>query len=332
MSIDPRATALKAARGWRTKVTDLCDELSIPWYCDLPPYGQPIYRANGPIYVPYLGHIPTDPPTCLTAHELAHYLVATPQERATNNFGFSTDWRNGGEIVAETNQQAVQERLAYHLGVEISRYLGIEDKAVRYYDEHSMFRIHHPMYREVLYRDRLLDSEGRFHPNLASLKLRGTEDQQKVSRLCRVLGVPSFIEQPDFSERTAMYDEQKGVYIPPDSNPSHELAHWLVATPEQRALQNFGLGHDWLGGGSAWLERYQNVRDVQESLASALGILIDWALGVGAPMESFRDQGWKRDPHYHEGLRSWREVKSTLYGIGLLNERLRYTVPDTYYA
>lgn len=64
------------------------------------------------------------------------------------------------------------------------------------------------------------------------------------------------------------------------SNHLHEIAHWLVATEEERGMVNFGLGaspddmaykSDWIAGPRI------NEAEVQ---ASALGILMEKALGM----------------------------------------------------
>lgn len=30
----------------------------------------------------------------------------------------------------------------------------------------------------------------------------------------------------------------------------HDLAHWLICTPSRRAVENYGLGYDYMGGGT----------------------------------------------------------------------------------
>ena len=56
-----------------------------------------------------------------------------------------------------------------------------------------------------------------------------------------------------------------------NSDLAHEIAHWVLATPDQRTQPNFGLGDDWAGG--------RAVSDVDdtgrleiEAQAAALGI------------------------------------------------------------
>jgi hypothetical protein len=50
----------------------------------------------------------------------------------------------------------------------------------------------------------------------------------------------------------------------------HEVAHWLVATPAQRVLQNYGLGIDPYGGPLVRRYLHGESRDRLESVASFL--------------------------------------------------------------
>lgn len=56
----------------------------------------------------------------------------------------------------------------------------------------------------------------------------------------------------------------------------HEVAHWMVAEPEQRAMVNYGLGPDWTGGGGYAPE--VPTSEKQELLASVLGIIMEFCL------------------------------------------------------
>jgi hypothetical protein len=56
-----------------------------------------------------------------------------------------------------------------------------------------------------------------------------------------------------------------------NSDLAHELAHWVLATPDQRAQPNFGLGDDWAGGAAA-LDVDDTTRLEIEGQAAALGI------------------------------------------------------------
>ncbi len=63
------------------------------------------------------------------------------------------------------------------------------------------------------------------------------------------------------------------------SNLCHDLAHWLIASPDRRVLPDFGLGPG--PDSCATAERNVNVSTAQleESAASILGILIERHLG-----------------------------------------------------
>ena len=75
----------------------------------------------------------------------------------------------------------------------------------------------------------------------------------------------------------------------------HEVAHWLLAPPERRALPDFGLGAGPETGRVAQAEAARCVaqaeREEEELLSSLLGIL--WEAELGQPaIFSFVEQNW----------------------------------------
>jgi hypothetical protein len=75
----------------------------------------------------------------------------------------------------------------------------------------------------------------------------------------------------------------------------HEIAHFLLAPPDRRALPDFGLGP---GPDTTERERAERAaiaslaeRDAEEAIASLLGIMWEAALGQPA-LASFLDQNW----------------------------------------
>lgn len=75
----------------------------------------------------------------------------------------------------------------------------------------------------------------------------------------------------------------------------HEVAHWLVAPPERRALIDFGLGAGPESGrieeanGAIAVGKEEQIRE--EALASLLGIL--WEVELGQPaILAFLEQNW----------------------------------------
>jgi hypothetical protein len=75
----------------------------------------------------------------------------------------------------------------------------------------------------------------------------------------------------------------------------HEVAHYLLAPPERRALLDFGLGPGPDTRDRAGAERLAalplNEREADEAAASLLGIL--WEAELGQPaLASFLDQNW----------------------------------------
>tara|TARA_Y100001970_G_scaffold248983_2_gene319089 strand:- start:21554 stop:22318 length:765 start_codon:yes stop_codon:yes gene_type:complete len=75
----------------------------------------------------------------------------------------------------------------------------------------------------------------------------------------------------------------------------HEVAHWLVASPERRALPDFGLGPGPETGRTELAEAARCVgddkREEEELLASLLGILLEASLGQPA-ISAFIEQNW----------------------------------------
>ena len=75
----------------------------------------------------------------------------------------------------------------------------------------------------------------------------------------------------------------------------HEVAHYLLASPERRGLVDFGLGPGPDTRDRAAAERAATVpvaeREADEAAASLLGILWEEALGQPA-LASFLDQNW----------------------------------------
>jgi hypothetical protein len=79
----------------------------------------------------------------------------------------------------------------------------------------------------------------------------------------------------------------------------HEIAHFVLAPPERRALVDFGLGPGPDTSDRATAERAAVLpipqRESDEAEASLLGILWEAALGQPA-LASFLDQNWLEGP------------------------------------
>lgn len=89
---------------------------------------------------------------------------------------------------------------------------------------------------------------------------------------------------------------------------AHEVAHWLVATPAERKLPDFGLGSAPTSGFSLnHLDKVQQRRVVSlmrrrnpetvEGCASFLGLAIEAALGTRTWEESIYEHGWVSVTH-----------------------------------
>lgn len=115
----------------------------------------------------------------------------------------------------------------------------------------------------------------------------------------------------------------------------HEVAHWLVATPERRRLLDFGLGAGPESGRVAEADAQLCVtKDVQieeEALASLLGIL--WEVELGQPaILAFLEQNWLEGwgrPACAENLRANLD---RLLARGLIDAGGRPIQPESFLA
>jgi hypothetical protein len=116
--------------------------------------------------------------------------------------------------------------------------------------------------------------------------------RQAALRLARRLGVPAHPPgtRPAFNwDGTALGPETEAYVI------LHEIAHFLLASPERRRFVDFGLGPgpDTSDRGAAERAAVLPIgeREADEAKASLLGILWEAALGQPA-LASFLDQNW----------------------------------------
>lgn len=104
----------------------------------------------------------------------------------------------------------------------------------------------------------------------------------------------------------------------------HEVAHWLIAPPERRALPDFGLGAGPETGRVAEADAArcvaQDVKEEEELLASLLGILWEAALGQPAIL-SFIEQNWLEAWERPAAGEQFRRAVGALRGRGLVGER-----------
>lgn len=111
-------------------------------------------------------------------------------------------------------------------------------------------------------------------------------DIQRVVRLAKSLGlVMTLIKDVDrvqaFEGRFQVVSKNDPEEVVSDG--CHEIAHWLVATPDQRKLPNYGLGpspdDDYLDLGTP-MELFRDEAQAIESQASLLTVLIQRDMGV----------------------------------------------------
>ncbi len=168
--------------------------------------------------------------------------------------------------------------------------------------------------------------------DLVPLGVDTAEHRAQGADLARRFGIGTIDEEPaqawSYDGRSIRTRSEAYVLI-------HEVAHWLVATPERRRLLDFGLGAGPESGRVAEADAQLCVtKDVQieeEALASLLGIL--WEVELGQPaILAFLEQnwleGWER-PACAENLRANLE---RLMARGLIDAAGRPIQPESFRA
>lgn len=134
----------------------------------------------------------------------------------------------------------------------------------------------------------------------------------KITNLATWLGMPfdlerSCDEHPLWDGKIAAW---RGVT---HSNILHEIAHWIVATPEERVQTAFGCGAEPQGVVSAPVQLLRVESSVAcETRASALGIALEWSLGLDWRATA-EDHGW--DPSGRDLPRKWDDLGLTVNPI-----------------
>ncbi len=102
----------------------------------------------------------------------------------------------------------------------------------------------------------------------------------------------------------------------------HEVAHYQLASPERRAVLDFGLGAGPESGRKAEADAVQSLflpeRDVEEGLCSLLGILWEAELGQPAVL-AFLEQNWMEGGSSLHNLAHFRKVVRWLRQMGLID-------------
>lgn len=102
------------------------------------------------------------------------------------------------------------------------------------------------------------------------------------------------------------------------SHQLHEIAHWQVATPQQRTQVDFGLGPGPETGLKVDLLVSPEEAQHQEELASLLGIAYEAALGLNY-LDTLRCHSWEYDTGFFETIQF-------LTHRGLLSQHLPTTM------
>ena len=112
----------------------------------------------------------------------------------------------------------------------------------------------------------------------------------------------------------------------------HEIAHWQIATPERRAVVDFGLGAGPESGRADEADLATCVDQVtcehEENLASLLGIL--WEVEAGEPaLLAFAEQNWLELGERVHTHRHFAAHVLELRSRGLIDEDGRPVYPDS---
>jgi hypothetical protein len=87
----------------------------------------------------------------------------------------------------------------------------------------------------------------------------------------------------------------------------HDLAHWLVAPPSRRKIEDFGLGRGPDSGGDARRIVGDEWADNEEEVVSFLGIVWEAALGHN-PMPSLVYQSWTQGGSYKKVVKAIKKL------------------------
>jgi len=141
-----------------------------------------------------------------------------------------------------------------------------------------------------------------------------TEEDAVVRGILRDLGLSFTEDTPRGGDLYLWTGTQFHIGEMTAANIIHEIAHWLVATEEERSLPEFGLG-EAPEPGCRTVPREMPKEDAQlkEHLASTLGIQLELALGM--PWErTYVEHGWDDTDEL-----SFEDQVQTLKTMGLLN-------------
>ncbi|WP_245183042.1 MULTISPECIES: hypothetical protein [unclassified Haematospirillum] len=117
----------------------------------------------------------------------------------------------------------------------------------------------------------------------------------------------------------------------------HDVAHWQVCAPERRHIPDFGLGAGPETGlkkqADQWMSVHGIQREMEEAMASLLGIL--WEVELGHPaILAFLEQNWLEGGASLHNRQHFLKVFNHLQHYGLLDTtgrptRIVRTAPDT---
>lgn len=165
---------------------------------------------------------------------------------------------------------------------------------------------------------------------LAPLGVDTPEQRAQGVELARRFGIGTIDEEParawSYDGRSIRTRSEAYVLI-------HEVAHWLVAPPERRALLDFGLGAGPESGrtGEAdaqlCVDKDRQIED--EALASLLGIL--WEVELGHPaILAFLEQNWLEGWERPACAENLERTLAQLFARGLIDAAGRPISPESF--
>lgn len=123
--------------------------------------------------------------------------------------------------------------------------------------------------------------------------------KKEILSLANKLGIPVSTRNPQDSYSWDGKTMAVNDWKIPISNVLHDIAHWLVSTPERRLIPDFGLGTGPDSG--LFIKEFVSDPTIEEMQASCLGILYEKVLGLGWEY-TFKWHSWDNDGEFEKQI------------------------------